>query len=59
MTPVGVLVAASAGETLLFVLVLGLICFGGYAVSPVFLTPRNFTNLVTAVIEVAIDPRWR
>jgi rhamnose transport system permease protein len=40
-------------ETLLIVLVLGLI-WVGTTVSPVFLTPRNFTNLVTAVIEVAI-----
>ena len=40
-------------ETLLF-LVLVLLLVGGAAVSPVFLSPRNFTNLTSAVIEVSI-----
>ena len=40
-------------ETLLFVLVIALIAIGN-AVSPVFLTARNFSNLIVALIEVAI-----
>lgn len=40
-------------ETLLLLVVIGLIVIGGI-VSPVFLTPNNFGNLVAAVIEVAI-----
>jgi rhamnose transport system permease protein len=40
-------------ESLLFVVVIVLIVVGN-AVSPVFLTARNFSNLIVALIEVAI-----
>jgi rhamnose transport system permease protein len=40
-------------ETLLALVVIGLIVLGA-SVSPVFLTARNFTNLVSAVMEVAL-----
>jgi rhamnose transport system permease protein len=40
-------------ELLLLAVVIGLIWIGG-AVSPVFLSPNNFGNLVAAVMEVAI-----
>jgi rhamnose transport system permease protein len=40
-------------ETLLLVLIVALV-FIGTTVSPVFLTARNFTNLIDAIIEVAI-----
>jgi rhamnose transport system permease protein len=53
MTDRGFLRSLVRWETLLFVLVVVLIVIGS-AVSPVFLTPRNFTNLIVALIEVAI-----
>jgi rhamnose transport system permease protein len=40
-------------ETLLVVVLLGLIALGNQ-LSPVFLTPRNFANLLAALMEVAI-----
>ena len=40
-------------ETLLVIAVLGLVVLGT-ALSPVFLTPGNFTNLIAALMEVAI-----
>ena len=40
-------------ETLLLVVLLGLIVLGA-RLSPVFLTPRNFANLLAALMEVAI-----
>jgi rhamnose transport system permease protein len=40
-------------ETLLVIAVLGLVVLG-MALSPVFLTPGNFTNLIAALMEVAI-----
>jgi rhamnose transport system permease protein len=40
-------------ETLLFLLVIALIAIGT-TVSPVFLTARNFSNLIVALIEVAL-----
>jgi rhamnose transport system permease protein len=40
-------------ETLLVMAVLGLVVLGT-ALSPVFLTPGNFTNLIAALMEVAI-----
>lgn len=49
----GLVAALVRWETLLALVVLVLIWLGS-SLSPVFLTPRNFTNLVVAVIEVAI-----
>jgi len=40
-------------ESLLFIALLGLIVMGN-ALSPFFLTPKNFSNLVSALMEVAI-----
>ena len=40
-------------EVLLFVALLGLVVLGN-ALSPFFLTPRNFSNLLAALMEVAI-----
>jgi rhamnose transport system permease protein len=40
-------------ETLLFLVLLALIALGNQ-LSPVFLTPRNFANLLAALMEVAI-----
>jgi rhamnose transport system permease protein len=40
-------------ETLLFVALIGLIVIGN-ALSPFFLTPGNFSNLIAALMEVAI-----
>ena len=40
-------------ETLLFVVLVGLIVLGSQ-LSPVFLSPRNFANLLAALMEVAI-----
>ena len=40
-------------ETLLFVALVGLILMGN-ALSPFFLTPQNFSNLLSALMEVAI-----
>jgi rhamnose transport system permease protein len=40
-------------ETLLLVALIGMIVLGN-ALSPFFLTPRNFSNLVAALMEVAI-----
>ena len=39
-------------ETLLLVVLVGLIVLGAQ-LSPVFLTPRNFANLLAALMEVA------
>jgi len=51
MTPVARLLAR--WETLLVIAVLGLVVLGT-ALSPVFLTPGNFANLIAALMEVAI-----
>jgi rhamnose transport system permease protein len=48
-----VLRALARWETLLLVVLLGLIVLGTQ-LSPVFLTPRNFANLLAALMEVAI-----
>jgi len=48
-----VLRALARWETLLLVVLLGLIVLGSQ-LSPVFLTPRNFANLLAALMEVAI-----
>ncbi len=53
MTGARVVRSLARWETLLFVMVIVLIAIGA-AVSPVFLTARNFSNLIVALIEVAI-----
>jgi rhamnose transport system permease protein len=45
--------AAARWETLLLLVLIGLIVLGTQ-LSPVFLTPRNFANLLAALMEVAI-----
>ena len=49
----GVIASLARWETLLAIVLIVLIGIGA-SLSPVFLTPRNFANLIAAVIEVAI-----
>ena len=49
----GVIASLARWETLLAIVLIMLIGIGA-SLSPVFLTPRNFANLIAAVIEVAI-----
>lgn len=49
----GLLVSLARWEVLLAIVLVALIVIGA-ALSPVFLSPRNFANLIAAVIEVAI-----
>jgi len=49
----GILQALARWETLLLVVLIALIVLGT-RLSPVFLTPRNFSNLLAALMEVAI-----
>ena len=53
MSTAAVVRALVRWETLLFVTVIALVAIGA-TVSPVFLTARNFSNLIVALIEVAI-----
>ncbi len=53
MTGRGLVRALARWEVLLAVVLVGLIAIGA-AMSPVFLSGRNFANLISAVIEVAI-----
>ena len=49
----GLLVSLARWEVLLAIVLVALIVIGA-CLSPVFLSPRNFANLIAAVIEVAI-----